>query len=196
VATGEGIGDLGPTRTGADVAAHLRPVAGRFPAISGCDGIVDHRNTHRSRDAGRVMAELCEVPFVAAEPGTGRHRRASRTDPTHKHVSHLTPTQGSGLNQVELGFSACTRRSRARGDFAAMADLEARLLEFLADSNRSQAHRYRGTADGTPLVRGIPCSRTRREGQRGRAWFSPRPPRFQRDLDPPRPDHRRLKPTG
>jgi DDE superfamily endonuclease len=196
VATGEVIGDLGPTRTGADFAAHLRQVAGQFPGIAGCDGIVDDLNTHWSLDACRVMAELREVPFVAAELVTGRQRRASLTDPTHKHVFHFTPTHGSWLNQVELWFSVFTRRLLKRGDFASMADFEARLLDFLKDDNRSHAHPYRWTYDGTPLVRGIPFSEARRERRRGRARFSRRPQRFQRDLDPPRPYHRRPKPTG
>jgi DDE superfamily endonuclease len=142
------------------------------------------------------MAELGEVPFVAAELRTGPQRRAFLTDPTHEHVFHFTPTHGSWLNQVELWFSAFTRRFLRRGDFASMADFEARLLAFLEDYNRSHAHPYRWTYDGTPLVRGIPFSRTRREQRQGRAWFSPRPQRFQRDLYAPRPYHRRLKPTG
>ena len=71
VATGEVIGDLGPTRTSADFAAHLRHVAGQFDGISGCDWIVDNLNTHWSLDACRVMAELCKVPFVAAELAHG-----------------------------------------------------------------------------------------------------------------------------
>jgi DDE superfamily endonuclease len=196
VTTGAVVGDLGPTRTSADFAAHLRHVADQFPGISGCDWIVDNLNTHWSLDACRARAELCEAPFVAADLGTGRPRRAFLTDPTHRPVSHFTPTPGSWLNQVELWFSVLTRGCLKRGDFAAMAAFEARLLDFREDSNRSHAHPYRWTYDGTPLVRGIPFSRTRREPRQGRAWFSPRPQRFQRDLYHPRPYHRQLKPTG
>jgi hypothetical protein len=100
VATGEVISDLGPTRTSADFAAHVSHVAGRFPEVLAWDWVLDNLNTHWSLDVCRVIAELCEVPFVATELRTGPQRRAFLTDPTHKHVFHFTPTHGSSLNQV------------------------------------------------------------------------------------------------
>jgi transposase len=196
VATGEVIADLGPTRTSADFAAHLGHVAGRFPEIRGCDWVVDNLNTHWSLDVCRVMAELCRVPIVEAELRTGQQRRAFLTDPTHEHVFHFTPTHGSWLNQVELWFSVLARRFLKRGDFRSMEDFEERLHAYLEDYNRSHAHPYRWTYTGAPLVRGIPFSQTRRQRRRGRAWFSPRPQRFERELYPPRPYKRQLKRTG
>jgi hypothetical protein len=196
VATGEVIGDLGPTRTSEDFAAHVSHVVGRFPEVLGWDWVVDNLNTHWSLDLCRVIAELCEVPFVAKELRTGRQRRAFLTDPTHKHVFHFTPKHGSWLNQVELWFSVLSRRFLRQGDFASMADFEARIDRFLDDYNRSHAHPYQWTYDGTPLVRGTPFSQTRRQQRKGHAWFSPRPQRFQRDLYPPRPYKRKVKKTG
>jgi hypothetical protein len=196
VATGEVIGDLGPTRTSVDFAAHLGQVAGRFPEIRGCDWVVDNLNTHWSLEVCRVMADLSGVPFVAAELRTGQQRRAFLTDPTHKHVFHFTPTHGSWLNQVELWFSVLARRFLRRGDFSSMEDFEARLLAFLDDYNKRHAHPYRWTYTGTPLVRGTPFSQTRRQQRQGRAWFSPRPQRFERSLYLPRPYQRQVKKTG
>jgi hypothetical protein len=196
VATGAVIGDPGPTRAGVDFAAHLRHVAGRLGEIRGCDWVVDNLNTHWSSDACRVIADRCDVPFVAGGLRRGQRRRASLTDPPHEHVSHFTPTPGSWLNQVELWFSVLGRRFLKRGDFHSMADLEARLLAFVDDYNKHHAHPYRWTDTGTPLVRGISFSQTRRQEQQGRAWFSPRPQRFERYLYPPRPYHRKLKKTG
>jgi DDE superfamily endonuclease len=195
VATGEVIADLGPTRTSADFATHLGHVAGRFPEIHGCDWVVDNLNTHWSLEVCRVMAELCCVPIIEAELRTGQQRRAFLTDPTHKHVFHFTPTHGSWLNQVELWFSALARRFLKRGDFRSMEDFEERLHAFLDDYNRSHAHPYRWTYAGTPLVRGIPFNQTRRQQRQGRAWFSPRPRRFERELYPPRPYKRQAKTT-
>jgi putative transposase len=196
VATGEVLSDLGPTRTSIDFAAHLEHVASRFPEIHGCDWVLDNLNTHWSLDVCRVMAALCDVPFVAADLRTGPQRRAFLTDSTHKHVFHFTPTHGSWLNQVELWFSVLSRQFLKRGDFDSMVDFEERLHEFLRDYNEHHAHPYRWTYDGTPLVRGIPFRQTRREARHGRAWFSPRPQRFERALYPPRPYKRQIKKTG
>ena len=196
VATGEVISDLGPTRTSVDFATHLAHVASEIGAFQGCDWVMDNLNTHRSLDACRVIAGLCDVPFVEADLRTGAHRRAFLTDSTHKHVFHFTPTHGSWLNQVELWFSVLARRFLQRGDFDSMEDFEERLLAFLADYNQHHAHPYRWTYAGTPLVRGTPFSQTRRQQRQGRAWFSPRPQRFERLLYPPRPYHRTIKKTG
>jgi hypothetical protein len=196
VATGEVIGDLGPTRTSVDFAAHLGQVAGRSPEIQGCDWVVDNLNPHWSLDVCRVMADLSAVPLVAAELRTGQRRRTSLTDPTHKHVIHFTPTHGSWLNQVELWFSVLARRFLNRGDFSSMEDCEARLLAFLDDYNKRHAHPYRWTDTGTPLVRATPFSQTRRQRRQGRAWFGARPQRFERSLYPPRPYQRQVKKTG
>ena len=196
VPTGEIIGDLGPTRTSVDFATHLGHVAERFPEVKGFDWVLDNLNTHWSLDVCRIMAQLCDVPFVPALLQTGQQRRAFLTDPTPKHVFHFTPTHGSWLNQVELWFSVLARRFLKRGDFSSMADFEARLLAFVDDYDRRHAHPYSWTYTGTPLVRGTPFSQTRRHQRRGRAWFSPRPQQFERYLYPPRFYKRRVKKTG
>jgi len=196
VPTGEVIGDLGPTRTSMDFAAHLGHVTGRFPEIKGFDWVLDNLNTHWSLEVCRVVAQLCDVPFVPAHLETGQQRRVFLTNPTHKHVFHFTPTHGSWLNQVELWFSVLGRRFLKRGDFASMADFEARLLAFVEDYNRRHAHPYRLTYAGTPLVRGTPFDKTRRQERQGRAWVSPRPQKFERFIYPSRPYVRQTKRAG
>jgi hypothetical protein len=196
VATGEVIANLGPTRTSVDFAAHLNHVAGHFPKVEGCDWVVDNLNTHWSLDVCRVIADLCDVPFLKAELRTGGQRRAFLKDPSHKHVFHFTPTHGSWLNQVELWFSVLGRRFLQRGVFGSMQDFETRLLAYLDEYNRCHAHPYRWTFQGTPLVRGIPFSKSRREHRQGRAWFSPRPQRFERYIYPARPYRQKIKQTG
>jgi hypothetical protein len=196
VPTGEVIGDLGPTRTSMDFAAHMGHVAGRFPEIEGFEWVLDNLNTHWSLEVCRIVAQLCGVPFVPAHLETGKQRRVFLADPTHKHVFHFTPTHGSWLNQVELWFSVLARRFLKRGDFASMADFEARLLAFVEDYNRRHAHPYRWTYAGTPLVRATPFSQTRRQQRQGRAWFSPRPQQFERYLYSPRPYGRKAKRAG
>ena len=93
-------------------------------------------------------------------------------------------------------FSVLVRRFLKQGDFPSAEEFAARLGAFLEDYNAHHAHPYRWTYDGTPLVRGIPFSQTRRQQRRGRAWFSPRPRQFERYFYPPRPYRRQLKRTG
>ena len=141
-----------------------------------------------------VVAEWCDIPLDAKTLRRGKERRAFLSDPTHKHVFHFTPKHGSWLNQVELWFGVLGRRFLAQGDFRSAEDFEARLRQFLDDYNDQYAHPYRWTYTGKPLVRDTPFSRTRRQEQHGRAWFSPRPRRFERLLYSPRP-YRRKQPA-
>lgn len=192
VPTGELVYDLGQTRTSQDFAAHVRHVAEHYPTMNQFDWVVDNLNTHWSLDVCRVIAELCEVPFVEKQLRNGAQRRAFLTDTSHRHVFHFTPKHGSWLNQVELWFSVLARRFLKRGDFASAADFEQRLLEYLTDYNEHYAHPYRWTYTGEPLVRATPFSQTRRQQLHGRAWFSPKPKCYQRLLYPPRPYRRKV----
>lgn len=187
VATGRLITDLGPTRTSADFAAHLRRVVAERPDRPRYHWVVDNLNTHWSLDVCREVAAWCDIPFEPGSLADGRRRRAFLSDPTHRHVFYFTPIHGSWLNQVELWFSTLTRRFLSQGDFDSIERFESQLGEFVAEYNRLHARPYRWTYAGTPLVRGIPFSRTRAQERHGRALSSPRPPLYQRLLYPPRP---------
>lgn len=62
VATGQGVGHVGPTRTSADVAAHRTHVVTQLPAMRRDDGVVDQLHTHGSRAVCRLVAQWCAVP--------------------------------------------------------------------------------------------------------------------------------------
>jgi transposase len=192
VPTGEVVWDLGPTRTSADFAHHLRHVADRFRDWSRITWVVDNLNTHWSLAACRVLAGLNRLAFEPQRLSTGVERRAFLTDPGHPYRFAFTPTHGSWLNQVELWFSVLARRFLKRGDFASAAEFERRLTAYLDTYNDRQAHPYRWTYTGQPLVRGTPFSQTRRQQRHGRAWFGTRPQRFDRLLYSPRPYKRRV----
>jgi transposase len=196
VATGEVVWDVGPTRTGSDFAAHVRHVARHFPEVQRFDWVVDQLNTHWTLELCRAVAESSGVAPDESSLRRGPQRRAFLSDPSHKHVFHYLPVHGSWLNQIELWFSVLARRWLKRGDFASVEAFETGLRAFLDDYHAHHAHPYRWTYTGEPLVHGIPFGRTRKHQQQGRAWFSPRPQRFERLLYPPRPYMRRAEPTG
>jgi transposase len=191
VPTGEIVWDLGETRTSGDFAAHLLRVVRRFVDWSRITWVVDNLNTHWSLQAWEILAMLNDRPFCPQALRHGRQRRAFLTDPDYPHRFVFTPKHGSWLNQVELWFSVLARRFLKRGDFASAAEFERRLRQFLDEYNRQQAHPYRWTYTGEPLVRGTPFSQTRRQQRQGRAWFGSRPQRFDRWIYPPRPYRRR-----
>jgi DDE superfamily endonuclease len=187
VPTGPIVGPLGRPRTRADWAAHLAHVVPQLPAMARYAWVVDKLTTPWSREVCRLGAPWCEVPGIPKALPRGAQRRAFLSDPTPKPVFHLTPTQGSWLNQVELWFRVFARQLLTRGDFDAVADFETRLSDSLEVYNTPHAHPYRWTSTGQPLVRATPVSQTRHQQRQGRAWFSPRPKRFERTFSPPRP---------
>jgi hypothetical protein len=191
VPTGHVVWHLGSTRPSADFAAHWGNVVQQLPAMNRYDWVVDHLNTPWSLDVCRVVAQWCQGPLVVNDLSRGLQRRAFLRDPSHKHVFHLTPKHGSWLNQVELWLSVLARRFLTRGDFGSVQDFATRLSDYLEVYNTHQAHPYRWTYTGQPLVRATPFSQTRRQQRQGRAWFSSRPQRFERALYPPRPYKRR-----
>jgi transposase len=192
VPTGEVVWDLGLTRTSDDFAAHLLHVAERFADWPRLTWVVDNLNTHWSLQACEVLAALNGRSFVPRALKHGRERKAFLTDPDYPHRFVFTPKHGSWLNQVELWFSVLARRFLKRGDFASPEDFTERLRRFLDRYNAEQAHPYRWTYTGEPLVRATPFSQTRQQQRQGRAWFSSRPQRFDRFLYPPRSYKRRV----
>ena len=187
VPTGQVVWNLGETRTSADVAAHLAQVVKQLPAMNRYDWVLDNLNTHWSLEVCRVVAQLCKVPWVAKDLSRGGQRRACLSDPSHKHVFHFPPKHGSWLNQVALWLSVLTRRVLKRGDCCSAQDVATRLGDYLEVYNTPQAHPYRWTYTGQPLVRATPLSQTRRQQRQGRAWVISRAQRFERALSPPRP---------
>jgi hypothetical protein len=192
VPTGAVVWDVGETRTSDDFAAHLLHVVEQFRDWSRLTWVLDNLNTHWSLQACEILAALNNRPFCPRALQCGRQRRAFLTDADYPHRFVFTPKHGSWLNQVELWFSVLARRFLKRGDFASGAEFEERLRGFLDKYNEQQAHPYRWTYTGEPLVRGTPFSQTRRQQRQGRAWFGSRPQRFDRFLYPPRPYKRRV----
>ncbi len=65
---------------------------------------------------------------------------------------HYTPTHGSWLNQVELWFGIVTRRVLRHGSFANTDELVAAIETFISTWNAEEAHPFRWSYTGKPLV--------------------------------------------
>jgi transposase len=96
--------------------------------------ILDNLNTHRDTNRGKFIAEW---------------NRAHG----NRFVFHYTPTHGSWLNQVELWFAIVTRRVLRHGNFRSPDELVAAIEMFIDDWDELEAHPFRWTYLGLPLVR-------------------------------------------
>ncbi|MFJ8313628.1 MULTISPECIES: transposase [unclassified Streptomyces] len=80
---------------------------------------------------------------------TAKHTKAWLATHPRWHVC-WTPPHASWLNQVELFFSALTRRVLRHGDSASREDLIENLEAYVIGHNDT-ARPYRWTYEGTPL---------------------------------------------
>jgi transposase len=96
--------------------------------------VLDNLNTHKDTSQGRFVTEW-------------NRRHGGRF------VFHYTPTHGSWLNQIELWFGIVSRRVLRYGDFHSPDDLISAIESFLDTWNRVEAHPFRWTYQGHPLVR-------------------------------------------
>ena len=96
--------------------------------------VLDNLNTHRDTKKGAFVTEW--------------NRRHG-----NRFVFHYTPTHGSWLNQVELWFGIVTRRILRYGNFRSPDALIAAIEAFMLQWNSAEAHPFRWTFEGLPLVR-------------------------------------------
>lgn len=134
VKTGRVIGRCTTQRKRKDFLSFLNLVARRYPR-GRVHLVLDNLNTHIDTRKGAFMTEW-------------NRRHGDRF------VFHYTPTHGSWLNQVELWFGIVTRRILRYGQFENPDALVAAIKGFIADWNANEAHPFRWTYDGLPLVSG------------------------------------------
>jgi transposase len=100
-------------------------------------------------DAAIAPGQDIHVVLDNGSSHTARLTKKWLADHPRWHV-HWTPPHASWLNQVELLFSAMTRRVLRHGDFSSRDDLIDKLETYVINHNTT-AKPYRWTYDGTPL---------------------------------------------
>jgi transposase len=79
-------------------------------------------------------------------------RQAFLSEPSHRIRFVDLPKHSSWLNQIEVIFGVMIRKVVRRGSFSSVADLRAKLLNFIDDFNRVIAQPFRWTYTGRPLI--------------------------------------------
>jgi transposase len=116
-----------------------------FAALNVLDGTVIGRNMQRHRHQefirflNAIEAQLPArkaIHAIVDNYATHKHPRVRKWLTRHpRWTFHFTPTSASWLNAVECFFAKLTRRRLKRGVFRSVADLQAAINRFLAETN-------------------------------------------------------------
>jgi transposase len=133
VGTGKMLGQCTRQRKRVDFLAFMNRVASLYRQRR-VHVILDNLNTHCDTNQGAFMSQW-----------NSRHG--------NRFLFHYTPTHGSWLNQIELWFSILSRRVLRHGNFHSPGELVEAIMAFIRQWNKTEAHPFRWTYEGLPLVR-------------------------------------------
>ena len=153
VATGKVWGQFSEDRRGPTVARFLRELLGSVEDAPEVHLVMDQASTHMTHEVCEAIADCAGVEYDRASHPRKHDRRAFLMSADKRVVVHFTPVRGSWLDQIEIWFSCLQRKVIDRGSFCSVAELQARIVEFMVFYNRFRARPYRWTYTGTPCRR-------------------------------------------
>jgi transposase len=149
---------LGPTRTEADFANHIRKLMATSPSVREWHFVLDNLNTHQSEALVNLVADRMGISKTSlGEKGkdgilkSKKSRQEFLSNPDHEVVFHYTPKHASWMNQVEIWFSIIVRKLLKRESFVSVEDLQKKILDFIKYFNKTMAKPFKWTYKGRVL---------------------------------------------
>ncbi len=146
------------TRTEEDFAWHIHHTI-QTDVRAGWVFVVDNLNTHGSEMLVRYVARLEKIDenTLGQKGKSGilksmSTRKEFLSEGRHRIRFVYLPKHTSWLNQIEIVFGIVGRRVVRRGNFASLAALRERLLQFIDYFNRTFAKPFRWTYTGRPVT--------------------------------------------
>lgn len=128
----------------------IKELVSRYPESQKFHFIQDNYSTHSTPQLCQLVAELCRVSLPELKTQEDRRRWLMQND--KRIVFHYLPTHASWLNQIEIWFSALSRKLLKRLNVSSLQELKDKIVKFIEYYNDQLAHPYKWTYTGKPLA--------------------------------------------
>lgn len=128
----------------------IKELVSKYPKSQKFHFIQDNYSTHSTPQLCRLVAALCRVSLPELNTQEDRRRWLMQSD--KRIVFHYLPTHASWLNQIEIWFSALSKKLLKRLNVSSLQELKDKIFQFIEYYNDQLAHPYKWTYTGKPLA--------------------------------------------